>query len=62
MHGYEATVGPVKVRGGGEGGLTIIHFIQGAKTTVKKDNPKARGHALLKQERPNCVTILSLGV
>ncbi|XP_003386786.1 PREDICTED: nuclear factor related to kappa-B-binding protein-like [Amphimedon queenslandica] len=44
VHGYEASVGPVK----------------GAKTVVKKDNPKARGHALLKQERPNCVTILSL--
>ena len=39
-----------------------LNCFQGARPTGKKEQgSRARGHALLKQERPNCVTILSLG-
>ena len=47
IHGYEASVGPVK----------------GARAPSSKKEgggSRARGHALLVAERPNCVTILSL--
>ena len=35
---------------------------QGARTYKKDSGSRARGHALLIPDRPNCVTILSLGV
>ncbi|CAI8024304.1 Nuclear factor related to kappa-B-binding protein [Geodia barretti] len=44
IHGFEAAVGPVK----------------GAKAYKKDTGSRARGHALLIPDRPNCVTILSL--
>ena len=36
-------------------------FPQGARTYKKESGSRARGHALLIPDRPNCVTILSLG-
>ena len=42
--------------------LFVCPYLQGARPTGKKEQgSRARGHALLKQDRPNCVTILSLG-
>ena len=39
--------------------LTLIS--QGARTYKKDSGSRARGHALLIPDRPNCVTILSIG-